>query len=139
MHKHSAEFLTALFFVSTAFGADADIRCPATAAIHQVLADKEGWVPIEGSTVAYLQSVAFYSGNPREGASLVPDFSQKNRNLETTTWRFPAGSEPWLVCRYRETSAILGKKLRAGIRECEVHYRLAARGKRSALESISCR
>jgi hypothetical protein len=128
---------------ATAGAADSQYVCPATIeAAWQITSPPDGWESFAGSVAErhHLSGVTFTSGHPRDRAYLKPyDTSKPGANeLGTTRYRFsatyPGGI--WLVCGYRNTPAIIFKRLPDTPVDCTVIWR-ARPG--PSVQSITCR
>lgn len=65
------------------------------------------------------ERVTFYSGHPKEHASLAPD--RETSKVKKLTWTFDK-QETWIACEYTHTKIQLIQKLREGTKNCTVTY-----------------
>ena len=96
-------------------------ECPAQLKTQQSLeATPAGWEPwIDAVNSRHgLESVAFYSGHPKELASLVP--TNEDASDQDPVWDFDAKEQIWQACRYRDTKVQLIQKLPKGTVHCRV-------------------
>ncbi|KTD72732.1 STY0301 family protein [Legionella tucsonensis] len=63
--------------------------------------------------------ITFYSGHPKENASLAPD--HENSKVKKLTWTF-GKQEIWVACDYTHTKIQLIRKLPDGAKSCTVTY-----------------
>lgn len=111
--------------LATAFPAGAgDSLCPDSVRVKQT-----GAVPTPEWSVSYstspnrLQMVTFYSGPPKDEASLVYDDFVNAKDSSTATWRFPKDARGyWVKCSYAGTTLELAKALPATLSSCQVVY-----------------
>ncbi|PWY57395.1 hypothetical protein DGG96_01375 [Legionella qingyii] len=67
----------------------------------------------------HFERITFYSGHPKEHASLAPDTeSSKNKKL---TWTF-GEQETWIACEYTNTKIQLIQMIPAETKSCTVTY-----------------
>ena len=68
-----------------------------------------------------LHDIAVYSGDPKEGASLVPDDDRPlSGRLRVATWALKG--EHWVGCHYRGETNFLAMRLPASVRSCQSQY-----------------
>jgi len=131
----------ALFAAAPVFAADS--LCPESVDTRQT-----GTAPAPEWSVSYsgspnrLEMVTFYSGAPKDEASLVYDDFVSNKDSSLATWKFPRDARGyWVKCSYRGTTLELSKPLSATVSSCRVTYDRDA-GLPSglpAIRSIVCR
>lgn len=63
--------------------------------------------------------ITFYTGHPKEHASLAPD--NENTKTKKLIWTFDQ-QETWIACGYTNTSIELIQKLPKGTKKCTVMY-----------------
>lgn len=93
-----------------------------------------------GKRSRFLDTIAIYSGNPKEMASLVPNkIKQKNRK-RTSIWEFSKSSagEFWVSCTYTNSMLMLAKPLPKNVQRCELTERLLATGVSLGIENMRC-
>ena len=121
--------LSALIFApslySAANAAEERTYCPNEIKVNQqsIAAPVEGWEPFvdRQNERHLLNKVTFYSGPPKELASLAPDSEESRKHI--LTWNFPE-TDPklyYIGCSYSDTTVRLTKKL-TGIKGCTVEY-----------------
>lgn len=106
--------------------------CPETIAVDEKVTDNHpSWEVVQNPQGHHFTQVSFYSGHPRDMASLVPDRQSESINV----WEFPGKASEgfWLACEYTHTEMLLVQQLRTGFAECEVVFA------RQLVESITCR
>lgn len=132
----AAAFLAAL----PAFAADA--LCPDTVSVKQA-----GAAPAPEWSVSYsalpnqLEMVTFYSGPPKDEASLVYDEWINAQDSSTATWKFPKDPRGyWVKCSYRGTTLELSKALPPAVSSCRVTYdrQTASASGLPAIKRIAC-
>ncbi|WP_182352020.1 STY0301 family protein [Legionella sp. PC1000] len=69
--------------------------------------------------VHQFERITFYSGHPKENASLAPN--HENSKAKKLTWTF-GKKETWTACDYAHTKVQLIRKLPAGTKSCTVTY-----------------
>jgi len=133
--------LAALATALPAFAADA--LCPDSVSVRQT-----GAAPTPEWSVSYsalpnrLQMVTFYSGPPKDEASLVYDDFVNAKDSSTATWKFPKDARGyWVVCSYAGTTLELAKALPATLSSCQVVYdrTTASPSGLPAIKRIVCR
>ena len=70
-----------------------------------------------------LEMVTFFSGPPKDEASLVYDELAHAKDVTIATWKFakdPRGY--WIKCSYRNTTLELSKALPSTVKSCHVTY-----------------
>lgn len=106
--------------------------CPETIAVDAKVTESfPAWEVVQNPQGHHFTRVAFYSGHPREMASLVPD----RQTESSSAWEFPgkASQNFWLACEYTNTEMMLVRQLSSGFAECEVVFAS------QLVESITCR
>ena len=128
----------AMLALVLARGAAAEpLQCPPALNVAESAAGAvpQGWTPSLVDHPHSLAGIAFFSGDPTQEASLVPDKESKVKGKDQAMWRFtPGQDEIWLGCRYSDTAIVLGRKLPAATKECTIVY-----GAGMMVESISCK
>ncbi len=100
----------------------ATLRCPQQIKTSESLQEKiTGWDEFldDGNIVHHFNRVTFYSGHPKEHASLAPDNEGTKGNK--LIWTF-AKDTIWLACGYSNTNIQLTQKLLNGTKLCAVTY-----------------
>jgi hypothetical protein len=104
--------------------AAADSLCPETVSVKQTgAAVAAEWSMSYSALPNQLEMVTFYSGPPKDDASLVYDDWVKAKDSATATWKFakdPRGY--WVKCSYRGTTLELSKALPPTVSTCRVTY-----------------
>jgi hypothetical protein len=66
-----------------------------------------------------LKAIMFYDGEPKGGASLVPDRGTKLQQ----TWDLLAQDRVyWMTCQYTGTTVVLARALPTAVRECTLTF-----------------
>lgn len=112
--------ITAFMAISVHAGV-IEIQCPAkidtTEKLTKLSADFESMVT---DATHYWTGVTFFSGHPKENASLAPD--------DASGWSFSKDDTIYIGCSYNQSSQMLFKKLPKHIRSCEVVYDKTVQG-----------
>ena len=128
-------------FIPTLPASAADSLCPETVDVRQA-----GAAPAPEWSVSYstlpnrLEMVTFYSGPPKDQASLVYDDLVKAKDSATATWRLPKDARGyWVKCSYAGTTLELSKALPATVSSCQVVYDRDARpAGLPAIKRVAC-
>jgi len=135
--------LALLVLLSIAFRAGAmDLTCPPSVSEKPVVsAWDRSWSLRENPGLRQVEGASVFLGDPDHLGSQVPDEDKINDNIERVVWNLVRAPTDrfWIVCSYRETSAILFREIDKAATRCEVRYRLLASGKRSSMEGLSCK
>jgi len=101
-----------------------DSLCPDAVSVKQ-----SGAAPTPEWSVSYsalpnrLQMVTFYSGPPKDEASLVYDDLVNASDSSTATWKLPKDARGyWVKCSYAGTTLELSKALPSTVSSCQVVY-----------------
>lgn len=119
----------------------ADWTCPASVRTKQALSSKPaGWQTYsenEGSDHP-LVSVRFFDGPPDQLASLAPDKEDEEKG--ESVFAFAADTAIWQVCAYADTTMMLARPLRAGVKACKVSFKKGEtiQGQR-VVRAVDCR
>jgi len=102
----------------------ADALCPDTVSVKQTGAPPSpDWSVSYSATPTALEMVTFYSGPPKQEASLVYDEWVRGKDASTATWKFTKDSRGyWVKCSYRNTTLELSKALPPAVSSCRVTY-----------------
>lgn len=131
----------ALFAAAPAFAAES--LCPETVDTKQAgTAPAPEWSVSYSASPNQLEMVTFYSGPPKDEASLVYDDFVSGKDSSLAAWKFPKDPRGyWAKCSYRGTTLELSKPLSSSVSSCRVTYDRDA-GLPSglpAIRSIVCR
>ncbi|KTC89656.1 hypothetical protein OQJ18_08260 [Fluoribacter dumoffii] len=99
------------------------IHCPQTIQTNQSLrGNLNQWEAFQDdlNSIHYFERVTFYSGHPKEHASLAPDHEDSKK--EKLTWSL-GKQEIWIACEYTGTKIQLIQKLPYGSKSCNVTYK----------------
>jgi hypothetical protein len=101
-----------------------DSLCPDTVSVKQTgAAPAPEWSVSYSATPSQLEMVTFYSGPPKEEASLVYDDLVRAKDSSTATWKFPKDPRGyWVKCSYRGTTLELSKALPPTVSSCRATY-----------------
>ncbi|WP_019216727.1 STY0301 family protein [Legionella tunisiensis] len=77
-----------------------------------------GWSQIVSKGSYYLNSIAFYAGDPKDLANLKPDIA----NRKMAKWSFSPKDTIYIVCAYNQTAIQLAQALPAKITRCEITF-----------------
>lgn len=110
--------------------------CPNEIQTSQKLTSPQAnWEVIEAEPHHFLDSVAFYSGHPKEMANLKPDLM----NNKEAKWSFSPEQPTYLVCQYSQTLIQLAQALPAKIKQCTVSFDQNVKGEKGFIpKKISC-
>ena len=102
----------------------ADLLCPDAVSVKQTGAPPAPeWSVSYSAAPTALEMVTFYSGPPKEEASLVYDDLVRGKEGSTATWKFPKDPRGyWIKCSYRGTTVELSKTLPPTVSTCRVTY-----------------
>jgi hypothetical protein len=124
MPKLTVFLAVAATFATALPASAAESLCPDAVSVKQT-----GAAPAPEWSVSYsglpnrLEMVTFYSGPPRDEASLVYDDFVNAKDSSTATWRFPKQARGyWVKCSYAGTTLELAKALPATVSSCRVIY-----------------
>lgn len=121
----------------------ANLLCPDAVSVRQTGAGPAPeWAVSYSALPTELEMVTFYSGPPKDAASLVYDDLVQARDSSTATWTFPKDPRGyWVKCSYHGTTLELSKALPPAVTSCQVTYdRLAASPSGlPAIKRIACR
>ncbi len=124
MPKLTVFLAVAVTFATALPASAADPLCPDAVSVKQT-----GAAPAPEWSVSYsglpnrLEMVTFYSGPPKDEASLVYDDFVKAKDSSTATWRFPKQARGyWVKCSYAGTTLELAKALPSTVSSCRVIY-----------------
>lgn len=108
----------------------ADALCPDTISVKQTLAaPAPEWTVSASATPIALEMVTFYSGPPKDEASLVYDDLARTSDASVATWNFARDSHGyWVKCSYRGTTQELAKPLPPTLSACRLTYDRQAAG-----------
>jgi len=102
----------------------ADSLCPESVSVKQT-----GVVPAPEWSMSYsaapiqLEMVTFYSGPPKDEASLVYDTWTNAKDASTAAWKLPKDPRGyWIKCSYRGTTVEVAKALPPTMSSCRVTY-----------------
>ncbi|CEG56212.1 STY0301 family protein [Legionella fallonii] len=76
------------------------------------------WETISDIPNNFLSGISFYSGHPKEGASLKPYSITK----KMAKWRFSSKEKIFIVCEYHQTGIKLTQPLAAKTTRCTINY-----------------
>ena len=82
------------------------------------------WETIADIPNNFLSGISFYSGHPKEGASLAPN----SANKKMAKWRFSRKQKIYIVCEYHQTGIKLTQPLAPKTTECTINYNLNIQG-----------
>lgn len=124
MRTLSLLFAVAAMLVTASPASAADLLCPEAVSVKQTGAPPApDWSVSYSATPTGLEMVTFYSGPPKEEASLVYDDFVRGKDASTATWKFPKDPRGyWIKCSYRGTTLELSKALPPTVSSCRVTY-----------------
>ena len=116
------------------------LECPPTVAVEQGVSAPVGWKAVLGTPVRALERVGFYSGDPKDGASLIPDNTKSIKRESIDKWVFPKSQreQVWFACFYVGVDTFLSKPLDIGVAQCEARYETTVSGSRLRMIALSC-
>ncbi len=86
--------------------------------IEHINTAQDNWETIPSIPNNFLSSVSFYSGHPKEGASLKP----RSLHKKMAKWTFSRKEMIYIVCEYNQTGIKLTQPLAKKTSQCTVHY-----------------
>jgi hypothetical protein len=116
--------------------------CPANLQINEIPSTPPGWMLMadprrEGGH--HLQSITFFSGDPKEMAALAPDSEKRSTKGYSSTWRFQRDPEGyWIGCSYTDTNMLAVRKLADNISQCDMTQYLGDRKRPGGLVEVVC-
>jgi hypothetical protein len=119
MNFYLLSFVIFLILPITGFAKDITLDCPQQIHTTQQMIDTPaGFTSMSSPSTHYWTSVTFYSGEPKEQASLAPDKTSKGK----MHWVFSENDTIYLSCGYNQTQLELYKKLPNHIHSCTVFF-----------------
>lgn len=109
-----------LIAAGLADGAGGVVSCPPLVEIEQKIATVEGWTAHDSQAPHKFYFAQFSDGPPSQQAILLYDRKLRSGKHKVLRYQFAASQEPWLVCSYTGTNAILARRLAPGTRACNV-------------------
>lgn len=133
-------FLLLLLTFPVSVSAGQMLQCPSSIMIEKNAATPVGWRFFSDSSPNALERIGFFSGDPSEGASLVPDAAQTKGQESKDEWRFLIRADEviWVGCYYSGTDAFLARQLDKGVSKCAVTYNTTKFGSRISVKGIYC-
>ena len=93
------------------------------------------WETIPSIPNNFLSGVSFYSGHPKEGASLKPNSIHK----KMAKWTFSRKEMIYIVCEYNQTGIKLTQPLAKNTSQCTISYNHLVQSTNGFLpEKIQC-
>ncbi|CAM2791501.1 Uncharacterised protein [Legionella steigerwaltii] len=105
------------------------IHCPETIQTNQSLQHEiKAWEAFQDdwNSTHHFDRITFYSGHPKEHASLAPD--NEVSKVKKLTWSFDK-QEIWVACGYTNTKIQLIQKIPNGTKSCSVTYNITLASK----------
>lgn len=103
--------------------------------IEHIQTSENDWETISDIPHNFLSGISFYSGHPKEGASLKPHVTNKN----TSKWRFSPKNTIYIVCQYNQTGIKLTQPLPKKTVQCTVKYNEYIKGDNGFIpQKINC-
>jgi len=130
-----------LFYGCSAVVQEEVVQCPENiSAVEKITSIPLGWQSHIEDDPHPLVNVAFYSGHPRERASLVPTAEKNSGKTSNARWDFAPGDKlgSWLLCRYFYTNATYIRQLAPTVTHCSVAYKNYPNTYVKDVVSISC-
>ncbi|WP_227245141.1 STY0301 family protein [Paraburkholderia caribensis] len=112
------------------------LACPSSIEVSQFVSQPvpEGWEVRTEPLGNNLAGVAFFDGDPKANASLIPVREERKNKNSVAIWEFKENTKPfWLACRYINTEIVLARPLPDRYRVCRVAY-----GPGEIVKSIDC-
>lgn len=115
----------AIFFSNAVFAADTfEIHCPQQFKIEQkLLTQPTHWQSQFAEPTYYVTGLTFYSGHPKDQASLKPDTIDQKQAV----WTFSAADQIYIACEYHQTTIQFIQALPPKTTKCQVSYDQNAR------------
>jgi hypothetical protein len=103
--------------------------------IEHVNVSQNDWETIADIPHNFLSGISFYSGHPKDMASLKPHFINK----KTAKWTFSKKQTIYIACQYNQTGIKLTQPLPKNTTECTVHFNPTVMGNNGFIpETIRC-
>jgi hypothetical protein len=142
MHTLPISFAVAVTLLAALPASASDSLCPDAVNVKQTgAAPAPEWSVSYSGTANELEMVTFYSGPPKDEASLVYDDFVNAKDSSTATWKFPKDPRGyWVKCSYRGTTVELSKALPPTVSSCRVAYdrQAASPAGLPAIKRIAC-
>ncbi len=87
------------------------IACPPVIEVRQDVVPVGGWIAHELQTPHKFYFAQFADGPPAREAILMHDKAFHSGKDKVLQYRFLPSQEPWLICSYTGTSAVLAQRL----------------------------
>ena len=96
------------------------MNCPQSIEVKQEVRPIEGWDAVNTATPHKYYFAQFSDGPVSRTAFLMPDAESLSGKDKILQYQFLQSQEPWLVCSYTGTSAVLARRLPKGTRSCQL-------------------
>ncbi|MCL9682671.1 STY0301 family protein [Legionella maioricensis] len=133
------KLVTSLYFIFFSIMVQAKIytpNCPKQInRIEHINTAHDNWETISSIPNNFLSGVSFYSGHPKEGASLKPN----SINKKVSKWTFSRKQRIYIVCEYNQTGIKLTQPLAKKTSQCTISYNPLVQSTNGFLpEKIQC-
>lgn len=105
---------------SLALAAGEPVTCPPSIEVKQEVLRMEGWTAHIGTTPHKFYFAQFSDGPPSRQAILLNDKESRSGKDKVLHYSFLPSQEPWLICSYTGTNAVLARRLAPAISSCRL-------------------
>jgi hypothetical protein len=102
------------------FLASVALTCPPVIGIKQEVMPEQGWVVHAPQIPHKFYFAQFSDGPPDRQVILMHDNESRSGRDKVLQYQFLPSQEPWLVCSYTGTGAVLARKLPVTVRSCRL-------------------
>lgn len=96
------------------------IACPQSIEVKQTIGPVEGWDQVDPQTPHKYYFAQFSDGPVSREAFLMHTAESHSGKDKVLRYRFLESQEPWLICSYTGTSAVLARRLPKTITSCQL-------------------
>ncbi|KTD75285.1 hypothetical protein Lwal_3326 [Legionella waltersii] len=124
------------FFVDQLYAGSYKPQCPKEInALEHIQTSVKGWETLKGIKNNFLSSISFYSGHPKQQASLKPN----SINSKQAKWSFSPNETIYILCQYNKSGIELTQQLRPKTKNCTVLFNPHVQGDQGYLpKEIQC-
>lgn len=105
---------TLIFFASVV------LACPPVIGIKQDVVPEQGWTTHDPQIPHKYYFAQFSDGPPDRQEILMHDKESRSGNDKVLQYQFLRSQEPWLICSYTGTNAVLARKVPRAVRSCKL-------------------
>lgn len=96
------------------------IVCPQTIEVKQTIRSVEGWEAVDPQGSHKFYFAQFSDGAASRQAILMHDTELRSGQDKILRYRFLESQDPWLICSYTGTTAVLARKLPKATKSCQL-------------------